>query len=108
MIKVEVNPGVCGLQTRIKVKQTGGMRVRVEIESQCPNIEDLAAELNDVDAYRECFKTSDRSPILDLASRHCRHFGCPVPMALIKGIEAAVGVRKASDVHILFSEESDA
>lgn len=107
MIKVDVNPGICGFQTRILIRQTGGMRVQIEIESQCNNIDSLAAELNDIDAYEECFKTGDHSRILNLAARHCRHFSCPVPMALIKGVEAAVGVRQAKDVHIHFSEESD-
>lgn len=107
MIKVDVAPGICGFPTKMIIKQAGGLRVQVEVESACRYIDDLSAELNDIDAYQECFKTGDHSKILELAMKRCQHFSCPVPIALIKGIEAVLGVQKAQDVHIHFSEEND-
>jgi len=100
MVKVTVEPGVCGHQTRIKVLAKDHLNVKVELESECEHIDNMGRELNDVDAYRECFTSRDNSLIHQIASKHCQHSGCPVPMAIIKGIEVAVGKEKAEDVHV--------
>lgn len=105
MVKVEVDPGACGLPTVIKVAQNGPMTVQIELQSECQHIDNMAKELNEIDAYHECFKSSDNSKILEVCAKHCQHFSCPVPISIIKAVEVVLGLNTAKNVTITFSEE---
>jgi hypothetical protein len=105
MVKVEVDPGACGLPTVIRVVQNGPMSVQIELQSECQHIDNMAKELNEIDAYHECFKSNGNSKILEMCNKHCQHFSCPVPISIIKAVEVALGINPAKDVTITFSEE---
>jgi hypothetical protein len=98
MIVVDVDPGVCGLKSRIKVRSGDMQHATVEIESLCPDIMALAEELEELDGYSEAFNKVGNSPIYELARKHCKHAACPVPMAIVKGVEAAIGAALPKDV----------
>ncbi|MGK7397486.1 MAG: DUF6951 family protein [Candidatus Cyclobacteriaceae bacterium M3_2C_046] len=105
MIKVEVEPGNCGHATMVKVFPKDNMKVEVLLESECQYIDSMAEELKEVDAYNECFHNNDHSKVLAVARKHCKHAGCPVPMAIIKGIEVAMGVNPARDVKVHIEDD---
>ena len=98
MIVVDVDPGVCGLKSIIKVRSGDMQHATVEIESSCPDILAIAEELSELDGYSEAFNKVGNSPIYELARKHCKHAACPVPMAIVKGVEAAIGVALPKDV----------
>ena len=98
MAKVEVNPGVCGLLTTLHVKVDDMENVSVEIQSECPHIKAMEAELVDLDGYVECFARYSASTVYSIAEKHCRHLACPVPTAIIKGMEVACGLALPKDV----------
>ena len=100
MIIVDVDPGVCGLGSKIKVRSQDMQHATVEIESSCPDIHALAEELGEVDGYKEAFNKVGSSPIYELARKHCKHATCPVPMAIVKGVEAAIGAALPKDVMV--------
>jgi hypothetical protein len=98
MIVVDVDPGVCGLTSKIRIRSQDMQHATVEIESQCPDIQSLAEELGELDGYSEVFNKVGNSPVYELARKHCRHAACPVPMALVKGVEAAIGAALPKNV----------
>lgn len=100
MVEVKVNPGVCGLKSIIKINSEDMKNAFIEVTTDCPNIKPLEQELKEVDAYEECFAKLGESKVYELAKRHCKHAACPVPAAIIKGIEVACGLALPKDVEI--------
>ena len=45
MIQAEIEPGICNLRTTVEADCPDGMTVQLRIESECPRIRALAAEL---------------------------------------------------------------
>lgn len=103
MVEVKVNPGVCGLKTVIKVSSEDMQNAVIEIVTECPNIAPMAQELKEVDGYEECFSKLGDSRVYELAKKYCKHAACPVPSAIIKGIEVACGLALPKDVDIKIS-----
>lgn len=99
MVEVEVNPGVCGLKTLVRVQSEDMQNASIEILTECPNIKPMEQELKEVDGFEECFSKLGDSRVYELAKEYCKHAACPVPSAIIKGIEAACGLALPKDVH---------
>ena len=97
MVKINVDAGICGLPTAITVNSSDMQSADIEVDSKCPDIQALAAELKTVDPMQEVFTKIGESSVYGLAKKHCKHATCPVPMALLKGIEAAAGLAEADD-----------
>jgi hypothetical protein len=104
MIEVKVNPGVCGFITTIKVSSEDMQTAVIEISTDCPNIKPLEQELTEADGFEECFSKLGDSKVYELARKYCKHAACPVPSAIIKGIEAACGLALPKDVEIRISK----
>jgi len=100
MIKVDVDPGICGFKTTIRIYPKDSQISRVEIQTECPDIKKMEKEVEEVDAYTEIFSKIGESPVYSLARKHCNHAACPVPMAILKGIEVASGLALPKDVKI--------
>lgn len=100
MATVQVTPGICGLQTRMIITADEDQAVTILIESDCPHIRAMQAELNDLDGYEACFARFSSSAVYAAADKHCQHLACPVPAAIIKGIEVACGLALPKDVVI--------
>lgn len=92
MVEVKVNPGICSLKSIIKVNSEDMQNVLIEIITDCPNIKPLEQELKEVDGLEECFSKLGESKVYELGKKYCKHPGCPVPSAVIKGIEVACGL----------------
>lgn len=104
MVEVKVNPGVCGLNTVIKVDSEDMQNAVIEIVTECPNIKPMEQELKEVDGYEECFAKLGESKVYELAKKYCKHAACPVPSAIIKGIEVACGLALPKDVDFKISK----
>lgn len=100
MVEVKVNAGVCGFNTTIKVSSEDMQNAAVEIITECSNIKTMGKELEEVDGYEECFSKLGESKVYDLAKKYCKHAACPVPAAIIKGIEVACGLALPKDADI--------
>ncbi|WP_319560529.1 DUF6951 family protein [Marispirochaeta sp.] len=92
MIRVEVDPGICGLRTTIQASSEDGRLVKITIDSQCPSIRALGESLGELDAFQVCFTGFQDSPVYQAAAEHFKHAACPVPAAIIKAVEAAAGL----------------
>lgn len=103
MKKVAINPGVCGFTADVKAVTEDGQTVKLEIESQCGYIKKLAEILGaEVDGYAVCFCKFGGGPVCDAAKEACKHTACPVPMGIIKCIEAECGLALPRDVEVRF------
>ncbi len=104
MSKVTVEPGICGFETTIEAVAEDKKNVRLSIETQCPNLKPLAEELTTADGYKECFAKVGESPVFVTVRKYCRHAACPVPTAIIKGIEVACNLALPRDVKMTISK----
>ncbi len=89
MIRAEIKAGICNLHTVVEADSSDGMTVQLRIESDCPQVRALAAELTEIDALQELFKAQKDTGILALAAKHRLHTSCVVPVSILKAIEAA-------------------
>ena len=100
MVEVTVNPGICGLKTVIKVNSEDMQTAILDICTDCPNIKPMEEEFKEVDGYEECFAKICDTQTYKFANKYCRHNACPVPSAILKGIEAACGLALPKDAEI--------
>lgn len=100
MVEVKVNPGVCGLKSLIKVNSENKQTALIEFQTACPNLKPLEQELKEVDGFKECFAKLGESQVYELGKKYCKHPACPVPSAIIKGVEVACGLALPRDVEI--------
>jgi hypothetical protein len=107
VIVVEVDPGICGLSSTIRVWPEDGQQVRLEITSACASVRKLAGELQRVDGFAELYTGDEVPPLYRRIRAHCRHVACPVPTAVFKGIEAALGAALPRDVVIRIRRGED-
>ena len=89
MTRVTITPGICGLETKLVFTPDDDLQVELCIESACPHIMAMQDDLRTLDGYAECFARFSESAIFASADRHCRHLACPVPTAIVKGLEVA-------------------
>ena len=106
MIKVQVTAGVCNLSTTIEAQSPDGMAVTLSIESDCPKVQAVAAEMTYADAFQELFKPASQTRILELAAAHKLHTTCLVPIGILKEFEAAANLALPADAHIAIQKES--
>ena len=92
MARSEIDSGICGFCTTVHTKADGRV-VRLEFETGCEYVEQLAAELTEVDPYREISYRGEGPKTLRLAAEHLVHPACPVPSGIIKAIEVEAAWR---------------
>ncbi len=104
MKKVNIEPGICGFTTVVTASSEDGQEVRLEINSGCGHIQNMALELKDMelDAYEICFAKPGLGDIYEAAKLHCHHNACPVPCGIIKCIEAECALALPASVKIEF------
>ena len=106
MARAEISSGVCGFTTVVEAAAEGNGRVLLSIESDCKEVQCLAEELKEVDAFRE-FSFRGPGPLtMELAAKHLRHASCPVPVGIVKTVEVAAGLALPVDVTIKLSGNS--
>ena len=101
MMTAEINAGNCGMNTVVNVTATPDkQRVHIEMMSECPNVQEAAPEVADLPALGEVFGPGRDTEVCKALGRHTRHPGCPVAAAILKAIEAEVGVSFPRDITI--------
>lgn len=103
MIKVELNPGICGFKTEIKVTLQEDFKVKVVLDSKCPHLKKVDLENKEIDVKKELSKKLHNTLIYDKLSRHIPHLSCPIYPAVFKGIEVETGLALPGEVNIKFN-----
>jgi hypothetical protein len=102
---VEIDAGVCGHATTVKATRGEGHSVKIAIESDCPQVRSLDAEIDEVDALQQIGLRKGLPPVLQIAYARCAHAACPVPAGVIKAIEVAAGLALPRDVSMRVSSD---
>ncbi len=98
VVEVNVDPGICGLKSKITVESADMMSASVSIESDCPDITKLGENIGEIDSMKDVFAKIGDSSVYQRGKEFCSHGTCPVPMAILKGVEAACGLALPKDV----------
>ena len=106
MTKVKIEPGVCGLTTKVEAESEDGMEVTVHIHSACKAVQQMAAELGeDFDAFEVCLCKPGQNVFYEYAAEHFPgHAACPTIAGIIKCIEAECHLALPRPVTITFEE----
>jgi len=104
MAAVEISPGICGLKTKLIITADEEQIVQVKIESECPHIAAMQEELKDLDGYSECFARYRSSTVYTAAEKNIKHLACPVPTAIIKGMEVTCGLALPKNVTLVIEK----
>ncbi|WP_273327300.1 DUF6951 family protein [Vallitalea guaymasensis] len=105
MANVRVKPGICGFDTTIHIKSEDMQNVNIIIETECPNYKNMSEELIGVDGFGEVFGTFGDSKVFDLSKKYCKHPSCPIPTAILKGIEVECGLALPQKVEMDITKE---
>ena len=105
MIIAEIEAGICGLHTTVEADSPHGTNVALHIESDCPQVHALSADLGTLDAFRELFQAQNQTRILELAAQHRLHTTCIVPIGILKAIEAAARLALPATSRISLKKE---
>ena len=100
MAKAKIHAGNCGYTTHVEAEKVENYQVKLSIESECPHIQKMAAELVEVNALNEIsYKRGDRQ-ILTAGAEFCTHAACVVPAGVVKAVEVAAGLALPQQVVI--------
>ncbi len=103
MARAEIVAGICGFKTVVEAHMQDG-RCVLAIDSDCEAVQRLAAELTEVEPFQEISFRRGSPRVFELASAHCRHAACPVPVGIIKTVEVAADLALPADVVIRLSK----
>lgn len=101
MIKAVVDPGICGMIATITTRKTGKLCVKIEIESPCSKVTNIASSFANI-AIRDALKPQINSQVYQCASVNNFCASCPVPMGILKSIEIEMGLALPKPVNIDF------
>ena len=106
MATVNVIAGVCGMSSQIKATadQPYGV-VHLDITSDCPHVQKMAAELAEVNSVQEISFRRGGPKTLMVAAQTLPHAACVVPSGIIKAIEVAAGLALPKDAMVTVSKD---
>ncbi len=100
---VNVDAGACRFRTRIEGTPNGN-KVTLVIESDCPCVKELAKELKEIGIFEALKLPYSDNPVFAKAGKTLRHSTCPVPVAVLKCVEATAGLALKKDAKIEFEK----
>ncbi len=104
MKKLTCDPGVCGYIAHITADAPDGEAVTITVQSGCKGVAAMGEALAQMpDAYDLCLHKAGEGPVWQ-AARTCPHAACPVPVALVKCVEAECGLALPKNASIAFTQ----
>jgi hypothetical protein len=104
-IRAEVDAGICGFSTTIVAEAESMRKVKLSIESDCPQIKKASAELPEMDMLEELRAGLGHGHVYGVLSGCVRHVTCPVGSGILKAAEAAAGLALPKDATIKLTKE---
>ena len=74
-----IRSGICGFTIRATAHCEDAAHVALKIESDCPNYQNVAEQLNEVDVFQELFVDKFEGTVWKVCTRYSPHISCPVP-----------------------------
>jgi len=106
MTKVVVEAGICGFTATVEAVSLPAHKVGVTITSDCEDVAKIGEQLKEVDWPSLWKKQGDVDSVHQAALQSGGHITCPVPVAILKAIEAEAGLALPGDVTIQFKTTS--
>ena len=104
---ITVDTGICGFPCQVKAWKKERRIAGLEISGcDCKMIQKFAAELNEL-SINDLFLPLTRNPVFIHAERAACHPSCPVPVAVAKAAEVALGLALPKKVTIRFEVDCD-
>ncbi|KNZ68538.1 hypothetical protein Tfer_2933 [Thermincola ferriacetica] len=103
MVKAKINSGACGFETTVQAEAGPDYLAGVKITSGCQHINKMAEKLGTLNVMSELFKKGE-SQVLAAAKEILPHLTCPVPIGILKAIEASAGMALPKDVTITLAK----
>ena len=104
MTTVQIESGICGFCTVVRVLKHHRNSIEVSVKSDCRQVMDLGQQLQKLD-MRDILKNPiNDNPIYHMAGKCNLHPSCPVPCGVIKAAEVELGLALKKDVKILFQD----
>ena len=105
MTEAEIQSGICGHKTLVRVEDQRKYKATCVIESSCPNFKKVAGILDakTLDMMQELFKKGE-SQVLKACQGIVPHVSCPVPAAILKTLEVGVGLALPADAAVTFTK----
>jgi hypothetical protein len=105
IIRILVEPGICGFSCQVEARQKDKHNAIIEITgSECELIQKLAGDLKKV-TLNDIFTPHTRNPVFKAAELAGCHLTCPVPVAVLKAAEAALELALPQDACISFVQK---
>lgn len=101
MTRVIVKSGICGFIGTIEVDRVDDESFKVVITSGCEMVTELGKSLTEIDEGEVLERHID-TEVYKAASECHLHTACPVPMAVLKAIEAEAHLALPRDVVVMF------
>lgn len=99
-VVVTVNPGVCGFDCQVTAERSDKRNARIKItESDCTMIQKLAEAVREI-SLQALFVPVTKNLIFIAAEKAGCHLACPVPVAVVKASEVALGLAVPKKVSI--------
>lgn len=106
LTRVIVKAGICGFTTAIEAIKTGKRRVSVVVDSDCEAVAAMNGDLQDV-GWLEALGPPGKSAVWECVAQHLKHPSCPVPIGIMKAIEAELDLALPRDVVIHFDNRTE-
>ena len=104
MTRVKIEPGICGLNTKVEAVDDEEGGVIIKIYSACKSIQDMAKALGEeFDPYEICMNKPGKGPFYEYARNGSPiHAACPTISGIIKCVEAECGLALKKNASIEF------
>ncbi|MFQ3549902.1 MAG: hypothetical protein SNJ70_09150 [Armatimonadota bacterium] len=102
-MKITINPGVCGLVSKVDAVSEDMQNVTLKLESDCAKLQKLVDLLGSVDAYQEIGERF-QGPIYTSAQEAGCCAGCSAVSGISKIVQQTAGLALPGDVCITFEE----
>ncbi len=104
-VRAEIDAGICGFQTTVRAEAESMRKVKLTIESDCPQIRKAAEQLPEMDMLDELKSGLGHGHVYGVLSGCVRHATCPVGSGILKAAEASAGLALPKDVSIKVTKE---
>jgi hypothetical protein len=104
MTKMTVNPGVCGFICLIEVEQAKKFNAAVRTQSPCKQVSRFAEMTSEVDFMEIMRAPIGQNKVVQAAAVCKLHQSCIIPTAVIKAVEAELGLALKKNIAIKYEE----
>ena len=107
MTIIEVEDCSCGFHSKITISMDEPENVKVNISSGCDAANFWGRGLQRIN-WRECFGPEPlKSELWLSAMEKLNHRSCPLPIAVLRGIECVIGINVPANINIRFIQNDN-